>query len=40
MAEPAPGFGPPSNGRWDHSVISSTTLSVIRLIVSFDTDAP
>jgi hypothetical protein len=30
----------PSRGRCDQSVISSTTLSVIRLIVSFDTDAP
>lgn len=29
-----------SKGRLHHSVISATTLSVIRLIVSFDTVAP
>src|SRR5919205_22109 len=29
-----------SNGRFDHSSISVTTLSVIRDTVSFDTDAP
>ncbi len=29
-----------SSGRTDHSVISASTLSVILLIVSFDTVAP
>ena len=34
------GNRPFSNGRFNHSVISPTTFSVIRLIVSLETRAP